>query len=312
MQGAKVLDTCDVDEARTMLAHAYCPHRVHLPGDGSGFHAQHVEAADSPLGIYRLGYGSAPVDVHPVPFRSFLLVSRPLAGGLQVGAPERALSVGAGESVALDPDSEHVLRFGPGCRLLTIKLPISAVDLALAADGDTGAALATGVPHDPAAWNAVTRFLVNEALPHGLLAEDTIMRRHTVQLVAVAVVASFNRASRDAAAGPSSAAAAFRRALDYIHDRAHEDIGLLDIANAAGLSPRALQYAFRRRLDTTPLAYLRDTRLDRARRELRADTTRTIADIAYSCGFGNLGRFAAEYRSRFGRLPSADHPRGPS
>lgn len=306
MQITDALDTRDVDEARTQLARSYCPHRMHLPGDGSGFRARHARVADSPIGIFRLGYGGDAVVLHPVPFRDFMLVSRPLAGAFEVRSRKQSLTVGPGESVALDPDSEHELRFGPSCRLLTIKVPTAALSTAGSAD-DTRPV--TELTRDPTAWNAITRFLLTEAVPHGLLAENTIMQRHTVQLVAGAVLASFGRTPRTEIRETNPSPTAVRRALDYIDDHAHDDIGLLDIAAAAGLSPRGLQYAFRRSLGTTPLTHLRNTRLDLARRDLLTDDDRTVADIAYSYGFGNLGRFASDYRLRFGRLPRADRPR---
>ncbi len=48
------------------------------------------------------------------------------------------------------------------------------------------------------------------------------------------------------------------------------DIGLSDIAAAVGVTPRSVQYTFRRHLGTTPLEYLRRVRLDRAHRDLQA------------------------------------------
>ena len=61
-----------------------------------------------------------------------------------------------------------------------------------------------------------------------------------------------------------------RRAVAFIQDNADADIGLEDIAAAVNVSPRSVQYAFRRHLSTTPLEYLRRVRLDRAHRELKA------------------------------------------
>ncbi|MDG4864145.1 helix-turn-helix transcriptional regulator, partial [Streptomyces sp. T-3] len=78
-------------------------------------------------------------------------------------------------------------------------------------------------------------------------------------------------------------------------------------ALAARVSPRALQEAFRRHLDTTPLGYLRDVRLERAHQDLQTaarDGSATVSDVAYRWGFANLGRFAASYRSRYGHPPS--------
>jgi AraC-like DNA-binding protein len=45
-------------------------------------------------------------------------------------------------------------------------------------------------------------------------------------------------------------------------------------------------------------------RLDAARAELReADDDTRVADVARRWAFANLGRFAAQYRTRFGENP---------
>ena len=97
-----------------------------------------------------------------------------------------------------------------------------------------------------------------------------------------------------------------RRAVAFIEERAADDIDLTGIAEAAHVGPRALQRGFRSALDTTPLGYLRTVRLERAHDELRvADPTdgTTVAGVAARWGFAHPGRFAAEYRRRFGRSP---------
>ncbi|OOK67582.1 bacterial regulatory helix-turn-helix s, AraC family protein [Mycobacterium kansasii] len=73
------------------------------------------------------------------------------------------------------------------------------------------------------------------------------------------------------------------------------------------MTPRALQYMFRQRLDCTPMQYLRRVRLDRAHREL-LDSSRasaTVKQIANRWGFIHIGRFAIYYRETYGRSPHA-------
>jgi AraC-like DNA-binding protein len=100
--------------------------------------------------------------------------------------------------------------------------------------------------------------------------------------------------------------AAVRRAVAYIESHAAEPITAAWIAEAARVSPRALQASFRRHLDTTPTAYLRRVRLSRAHRDLLdADpaTGGTVAAIARRWGYLSLSHFAADYRAAYGRPP---------
>lgn len=97
-----------------------------------------------------------------------------------------------------------------------------------------------------------------------------------------------------------------RRAREFIEQHAHDDIGVVEIAEVARVTPRALQLAFRRHLDSTPMAELRRARLRGAHGDLvMADPTlgHTVAGVALSWGFAHAGRFAAQYTAEFGRSP---------
>ena len=99
---------------------------------------------------------------------------------------------------------------------------------------------------------------------------------------------------------------AVRRALSFTEDNAHLPITVVDIAEAARLSVRGLQHAFREYLHTTPMARLRAIRLERVRAELIvSDPSRgaTVGAIATAWGFAHLGRFAQQYREAYGESP---------
>jgi transcriptional regulator GlxA family with amidase domain len=97
-----------------------------------------------------------------------------------------------------------------------------------------------------------------------------------------------------------------RRAIAFIHDNAHRDIGVNDIAAAINVTPRSVQYTFRRHLGVTPLEYLRRVRLDCAHRDLQAadPAVDTVMEIAGRWRFGHPGRFSIAYKEAFGQPPS--------
>jgi AraC-like DNA-binding protein len=103
--------------------------------------------------------------------------------------------------------------------------------------------------------------------------------------------------------------ATLRRAQSFIEEHVGQDITAADIAAAAGVTIRAAQLAFRRHLDTTPMSYLRRTRLDRARRDIVDADPRgpeTVTSIAGHWGFPNASRFARLYRTVYGVAPRDD------
>jgi AraC-like DNA-binding protein len=101
--------------------------------------------------------------------------------------------------------------------------------------------------------------------------------------------------------------ATLRRAMSFIEANPDLDISVTDIAQAAFVTSRAVQVAFRRHLDTTPMAYLRRVRLDRAHVDLaqaRPGDGTTVSAVAARWGFSSLGRFARQYRETYGVTPS--------
>lgn len=89
---------------------------------------------------------------------------------------------------------------------------------------------------------------------------------------------------------------------------AHLDqaVTVSDLCNRVNVSRRMLNYCFLDVLETNPIQYLRALRLNGVRRELRDESTpvQSIRDVACRWGFWHFSRFAEEYRTLFGELPS--------
>jgi AraC-like DNA-binding protein len=103
-----------------------------------------------------------------------------------------------------------------------------------------------------------------------------------------------------------------RRVEQFIERHARDPVALEDLTRVAGVSTRALQTGFRRFRNTTPMGYLRAVRLELARTELArgGQRGRSVAAIANALEFGHIGRFARDYKARFGELPSRTLRRG--
>ncbi|WTW98830.1 AraC family transcriptional regulator [Streptomycetaceae bacterium NBC_01309] len=117
-----------------------------------------------------------------------------------------------------------------------------------------------------------------------------------------------HRAGTPEANGVLPVPAPVRRAIDFCHARAHEQLTVADIADAAGMSVRRLQATFRTHVGTAPIEYIKRVRLAGVHADLKriADGTvnETITDAALRWGFTHLGRFSGIYRAEFGQLPS--------
>jgi len=110
--------------------------------------------------------------------------------------------------------------------------------------------------------------------------------------------------------GPRIAPANVKRAIDFIEANLQRSITLADITSASGAPGRTLMQHFKNHRGVSPMRYLRDARFARAREALiRPEEGDNVTQIAMAWGFGHLGRFATEYRKRFGEAPSATHRR---
>lgn len=149
------------------------------------------------------------------------------------------------------------------------------------------------------------RSLASDGTPVTRLVAST-----TASMLAGAVLSAFpntaSRPDRTAEASTDTRPVLLRRAIAYIEDNADSPIVLSDVATSVHVTPRALQYMFKRHLDMTPMAYLRRVRLDRAHHDLvDADPTETtVQHVAARWGFAHTGRFAAMYRRTYGCMPS--------
>ena len=154
------------------------------------------------------------------------------------------------------------------------------------------------------AWHATVRLIGRAYL--GTAEPSDLMRTEMARLAAAAMLDTFAHTATtmpDALLVPRNAS--LRLAVEYLHAHAHLPITAVDVARAAGITPRGLQQAFSRHLDTTPTAYLREIRLGRVHQALRvaAPESTSVADVARHWAFSHLGRFSAAYHRRFGEYP---------
>lgn len=94
-----------------------------------------------------------------------------------------------------------------------------------------------------------------------------------------------------------------RRAENFMRGHLQEQLCVEDIAVHAGVSARTLHAGFRTYRAVSVMIYLRNLRLDRVHEELGRSQI-SVTEAAIRCGFSHLGRFAQDYKRRFGLSPS--------
>jgi len=85
------------------------------------------------------------------------------------------------------------------------------------------------------------------------------------------------------------------KAVDYITRHYKEEIRLNDVAALVGMTPTSFSRFFKLRTGRSLSDYIVDVRLGMATRALM-DTTHSIAEISYECGFNNISNFNRLFR----------------
>ena len=93
---------------------------------------------------------------------------------------------------------------------------------------------------------------------------------------------------------------------ELIADINDDRLTVLDLCEAANVSQRTLEYAFKNKFNMTPKQYLNKIRLNKVKRILQNpdDQNTKIIDAANLYGFWHMGQFAKDYKKLFGELPS--------
>lgn len=90
---------------------------------------------------------------------------------------------------------------------------------------------------------------------------------------------------------------------NYINQNYKNEIRLNDVASLAGMSPSAFSRFFKLHTGRNLSDYIIDLRLGYASRML-VDSTHSIAEIGYGCGFNNLSNFNRIFKKKKGCSPS--------
>ena len=165
-------------------------------------------------------------------------------------------------------------------------------------------------------WAATVAYINRDLLGNEVALAAPLLRAQVFRSLATAALQAFPSTFLDGCTAPvpqPPAPAGIRRAITFMEAHLEADIGLAEIAEAARMSPRGLQAAFRREKDTTPLGSLRAARLEAAHADLVAADPTTgvnVREVAVRWGFTHPGRFAAAYRHRYGQAPCTPDPGG--
>ncbi len=224
--------------------------------------------------------------------------------------------VGPGSAAVYRPVGDASSRWAAGTRLLGVKIDRTIVEDALSdalgrqltsqIDFTSSMSIEAGAGRS---WTNMLSLFADQLFRPDSVLDHPLVGLPFVDSLVRGFLLAADHLHRDALSNDEQLVAprVVRAAVEIIEAEAHLPLTVSSIALRSHASVRSLQQGFRRHLDTSPMAYLRDVRLRRAHENLlEADpTTTSVASIAYQWGFTNLGRFAAAHTARYDEPPAA-------
>lgn len=109
---------------------------------------------------------------------------------------------------------------------------------------------------------------------------------------------------------PPSSRSVVRMVEEYVDAHANEPIVARDLVRITGASVKSIEAAFRQHRQTTPLAFLQQRRLMRARQALLEDASMPLPQVAHLAGYVRVEPFQAAYFKAFHESPAETRRRG--
>jgi AraC-like DNA-binding protein len=305
--------TADLNDARRQAEGLLSPHKLEPTRRGASLDVRYrvVDLVDTSIICAR--YGAA-VRLDPGALENFYLVGMPLAGASSVWCDGVEVVSHAGLASVQSCRQRVVADWDDDCCKLSVKIDRSALERCLA--DLLGRPLrkpvvferALDLEHGPGtSWRRLVAFLIAELSPSSIYLSTTAARRSLDNtLMSALLFAQPHTYTAELRAKPDGTAPRYvRKAEELLADDPSCVHRISDLAGQLGVSTRSLQAGFMKYRGTTLQEFIREQRLLKARRALMDATSSTrITDVALDAGYTHLGRFAGEYKARYGELPS--------
>lgn len=314
--GARPVDamksTGDVGAARAWLAERYAAHELRCDDQSNGFRFIHASVPIKHGTANLLQYGSS-VDIEPEVFPDFYMLEMPLVGGVDLTIPSRpTTSTHPGCALFIPPQVSFASHWRKSTQQFMLKLNASDVQQhwrALVQDETTH--LPPVVPvidfDCDEGWRVQQTLLLLKAEFERCLTSgrdlvstspvSSAVLDSVLDYIRIRYRETYDAESHVPLPGP------LVKALSIIRHRFADDLSIMDLARASGISERSMFSHFAEFLGTSPMRYLEQKRLEHAR-GLLLQGKGPVHAAARASGFRHMGRFSCSYKRTFGEKPS--------
>lgn len=311
----RLFQTFDATEARERVAEIYCPHELKILSEDN--HRVDTCMDHLPLGgvsLNRLRYGPT-VLIDAGRLSSFLLVMMPMVGNSHVSCGEQTLCASPAAAAVVSPTMPFHQTIHANCDQIMVQIDRELLERTCAQHigHDLRQPLEFRLELDMtnnggSGWPALMSYLLAEFDSNASYLHSPLVRVSIEHMIVATLLHAQGNNYSEELAQPARpiAPSHVKRVEEYIKAHADEPLTVATLAAHAGVSTSALYAGFRDFRNTSPMAYLRNERLQRVHDDLlqAAPTKTSVTDVAIRWGFQHLSHFATHYKKKFGELPS--------
>ncbi|MBC2660179.1 AraC family transcriptional regulator [Novosphingobium flavum] len=300
----------DLFEVRNHIANTYCRHDLQVASRDAGLDTWHRHRRLKKIGIGEMSYG-ADVAINGIEDSDIVLLMQPLAGAAEIGTSSQVVDSTPARASVVDSGHLRRMRWTSNCVQRVIEIPTAVLEnqamIMLGRPLSQRLHFAEAMPIDPSlahCWHYASLLSLELAGGQGF---DSAVIDNLESLFVLKLLESHpSNYSDQLRPQPCKIAPQHvRRVEQYMLAHADQPITLEKLVEVSGVSARALFDGFRKFRGTSPMAYLRSVRLQRAHEDLKnAGPGASVTEIACRWEFYQFGRFAAQYKTMFGELPS--------
>jgi len=307
-----LLRSSNLDETARHVEREFSVHRLEFATGDRRLNARlHAVPHPRVTPIY-LTYGAEVVNLLDVA-SPYLFVLLPLSGQVLVNGDQPGMCVTRDHPAVVSPPETPTLRWRPDTAVMVFRIDRKSIESELVnllyepVDEPLRFQFAMDLTRaSVCGWADLAMTFANELGREGGIAKNPLIANDMERILIRGLLLSqpHNYTSKLADLDMPSHVVA---AIAVMEDSPAPTVSTGSVARKVGVSTRSLQAAFRESLRVTPQQYMRQVRLQRAHEDLLANKHRngtTVSTIANHWGFSHLGRFANEYRSRYGQSPS--------
>ena len=316
--GARPLDsfpivrTREVDEMRGAVTQFYGENRLLLVQGTKSLagHANHCQLEN--VGISYADFGGAIELAFPM-FAAGYAMPVAIAGGGSIKSSGQEVDLDLHQTAIASDGAPLNVKYGVGCETIAVQLSPAAMRQKLASL--VGSMPQANVVFEPildfrrpgnSLWRRLLWFLIGEIENHA-----GVLPRGALGEIEQALLLTFFKANPNnyshllAAQVRGGAPWQVRRAEEYIEAHWDQPITVEALALVTSSSARSVFHSFKQSRGYSPMAFVKQVRMRHARKMLTQPLPGTsVTDVAFACGFSNLGHFAKDYCKLFGERPS--------